>query len=187
MEKNKKSPDIRVVEAYAQKCYDNANCEYGGGNYYIHINLVGDVLKKYKHVFKSTDDLYITSCAVPTHDLIEEAKQSFNNIKDVCGKDVAKITLLVTDVPAENRLMKHLLTMGKTVGDHRAIILKMCDIYANASFSKKCGSSMYSKYVREYQYRRPIFQMALEWYKDKLDQDVLQNFWNELDEIHNFK
>lgn len=82
--------------------------------------------------------------------------------------------------------MKHLLTMGKTVQDYRAIILKMCDIYANAKYSKEHGSSMYKKYVKEYQYRRPIFKMALEWYKDNLVQEELDMLWKELDEIHGF-
>jgi hypothetical protein len=77
--------------------------------------------------------------------------------------------------------------MPKTVRDYRAIILKMCDMHANASFSKSSGSSMYKKYVREYRYRKPIFQMALEWYTDKLNQEVLQQFWNELDELHGVK
>ena len=70
--------------------------------------------------------------------------------------------------------MKHLLTMGKTVEDYRAIILKMADIWSNATYSKTSGSSMYGKYVDEYQYRKPIFQMGLKWYREFLNQEILK-------------
>ena len=77
--------------------------------------------------------------------------------------------------------------MGKTVKDYRAIIVKMADLRANALYSKTTGSSMYRKYVAEYQYRRPIFKMALRWYLNKLNFFILDEFWDELDEIHGFK
>lgn len=176
---------IAIIESYAKECYDKANCTYGDGSYYIHINMVVDAVKKFGAVFKHPSDYFDTLGAAHTHDLIEDAKQTFNNIKDACGVEIAKITLAVTDVHAENRLMRHLLTMHKTVSDYRSIILKMCDIYANASYSKKTGSSMYKKYCTEYAYRKPIFIEALKWYKDKINQDELRKLWVELDIVHN--
>ena len=184
MKKYKEMPDANIIKDYAMRCYDNANCEYDGGSFLKHITMVSDNVKKYQDVFKNREDALHTYGAGFTHDLMEDAKQTYNNIYDVCGKDVADITLGVTDVPAENRLLKHLLTMGKTVRDHRAIILKMCDILANATFSKETGSSMYQKYVFEYQYRKPIFKTALGWYKEELNLDLLNELWKELDEIH---
>lgn len=68
--------------------------------------------------------------------------------------------------------------------DYRAIILKMCDILSNATYSKAHGSSMYKKYVEEYSYRKPIFKKALSWYKDDLDAHELDLLWKELDEVH---
>ena len=44
-----------------------------------------------------------------------------------------------------------------------------------------------NKYVEEYQYRRPIFKKALAWYMDELDAEVLEDLWNELDEVHGVK
>ena len=92
-----------------------------------------------------------------------------------------------TDVHEENRLLRHLFTMGKTVKNYRAIIVKMADMRANATYSKENGSSMYKTYVAEYLYRRPIFKKALMWYKEYLDAEVLAEFWKELDEIHGYK
>ena len=177
-----------TIKTYAQRCYDEANCEYGmGQNYFVHIDMVIENLLKYCRVFTSVEDATNTLYAGFTHDLMEDAKQTWNDINKVCGKEIADITLSVTDVPAENRLMKHLLTMGKTVRDHRAIILKMADMLANATYSRDTGSSMYKKYVAEYEYRRPIFQMALAWHKDYLNQVPLDELWKELDEVHGYK
>jgi hypothetical protein len=164
----------------ARKQYNDSNCKYDDNEYIYHIDMVVDFLTKHIAVFKSLKDAEDTLIATLYHDSIEDAKQTYNNICDVAGKEVADITLRVTDVPAKNRLMKHLLTMGKTVQDYRAIILKM------ASFSKTSGSSMYAKYVEEYQYRRPIFKKALTWYKNELDADMLQQLWDELDYIHGY-
>ena len=176
--------NLKKIEEYAEKCYADANCTYGDGSYMIHIHMVNDFLVRHVSVFKNTKDATNTMGAADCHDLIEDAKQTYNNIYDASNKDIADIVLSVTDVPAQNRLMKHLLTMGKTVQDYRVIILKMADIWANDTFSKTNKSSMYGKYVAEYPYRKTIFQMALKWYKNVLDQDELDKMWNELDNVH---
>jgi (p)ppGpp synthase/HD superfamily hydrolase len=175
---------IEEIKAYAQKCYDDANCKYGNENYFTHILMVESFAIKYKDVFILAEDSYNTLCSTYTHDTIEDAKQTYNDIMRVAGKDIADITLAVTDVHAENRLMRHLLTMHKTVKDHRAIILKLCDILANATYSKETKSSMYPRYVEEYPYRKAIFKTALKWYSKQLNNEVLNTLWDELDEVH---
>jgi len=172
---------------FARKAHDAANCKYDGKNYYTHVSMVEDVVDIYSMIFNDEYDYKVTRDAASCHDLIEDAQLSFNNVKDATNLDVARIVLAVTDVHEENRLMRHLMTMGKTVKDYRAIILKLCDIHANASYSKNNGSSMYKKYVKEYEYRRPIFMEALKWYKEHLNMDVVNELWMNLDEIHEYK
>lgn len=176
-----------LLREVARRQYNDANCKYGDNEYIYHIDMVANAIKKYQDVFINQNDYNNTYMASLFHDSMEDAKQTYNNILAVSNKDVADIVLRVTDVPAENRLMKHLLTMGKTVEDYRAIILKMCDMWANATYSKTSGSSMYIKYVDEYQYRKPIFQMALRWYISSLDQILLAELWEELDYAHGVK
>lgn len=176
--------DFNSLREIAHQQYVDANCKYDNSEYILHIDMVVNVVKNHKNVFKINEDYENTVSSALFHDCIEDAKQSHGDISKITGGDIADITLAVTDVPANNRLMKHLLTMGKTVKDYRAIILKMSDIYANASYSKTHSKSMYKKYVTEYAYRKPIFQLALSWYKEFLNQDELDRFWKELDEIH---
>lgn len=176
-----------TVSEFAKKAHDDANCTYDGKSYYTHIEMVENVIDIYSMIFNNEYDYKVTRDAGSCHDLIEDAQLTFNDVSNATSTDVARIVLAVTDVPEENRLMRHLMTMGKTVKDYRAIVLKLCDIHANASFSKTSGSSMYKKYVKEYEYRRPIFKTALSWYYEHLNIDVVNELWQNLDEIHCYK
>jgi (p)ppGpp synthase/HD superfamily hydrolase len=176
--------NIQSVKEYAFKCHKDANCTYSDGEpYSVHLEMVLNILEKYVHAFRNPLDRIHTCGAALCHDTIEDARQSYSDICNNTNYIVADIVLAVTDVPSTNRLMKHLLTMGKTVQDYRAIVLKLCDILANATYSFEHESSMYKKYKKEYAYRKPIFQQALLWYTDEIDNEVLSGLWNELDEI----
>jgi len=176
--------DLKEVSKFARLAHDAANCTYDGMNYSVHLTMVEDSMDMYETVFKAHHDYRVARAACSCHDLIEDAQLTFNDVKESTNKPVARIVLDVTDVHEENRLLRHLFTMGKTVKSYRSIIVKMCDMRANGLYSKDNGSSMYKKYVAEYKYRKPIFKMALKWYAEYLDQEVLTEFWKELDVIH---
>jgi len=183
----KNLPNLEDFSAFAREAHDAANCTYDGMNYSVHLTMVEDGIDMYETVFKSHIDYRIARAGGSGHDLIEDAQLTFNDVKEASNRRVAQIVLAVTDVHEENRLLRHLFTMGKTVKDYVAIIVKMADMRANGFYSKDNGSSMYAKYVAEYEYRRPIFKMALKWYTKYLDQEILEDFWAELDEIHGYK
>ena len=186
-EKEDKKKEIEEFATFARKAHENANCLYDGKSYSIHLTDVEDSVDKYETVFLHYKDYYVARKGASGHDLIEDAKLTFNDIKKASNRRVAQVILAVTDVHEENRLLRHLFTMGKTVKDYVAIILKMADIRANGLYSKTHGSSMYKKYLAEYAYRRPIFKMALKWHMENLDAEILKEFWDELDEIHKYK
>jgi len=190
MENSKLSDMESYLNEHRKKVNDihnKANCKYDGKEYVIHLDMVVDGIMKYETVFLNHSDYRIAVIGGYYHDTIEDAQLTFNDVKAVTNREVARIVLDVTDVHEENRLLRHLFTMGKTVKDYRSIIVKMADMRANGLYSKVNGSSMYKKYVAEYEYRRPIFKMALKWYVNYLDQEVLKDFWKELDKIHGYK
>lgn len=178
--------ELEEFSKFARQAHDNANCKYDGKNYYTHVKMVEDSIDMYETVFLQYVDYHIARKGASGHDLIEDAQLSFNDVKDASNKRVARVVLAVTDVHEENRLLRHLFTMGKTVKDYIAIIVKMADMRSNGLYSKENGSSMYKTYVEEYEYRRPIFKKALKWYSKYLDQEILDDFWKELDEIHGY-
>lgn len=184
---NVKKINLEDFAAFARKAHEDANCLYDGKSYSIHLTDVEGGVDMYETVFKNHKDYRIARAGASGHDLIEDAKLTFNDIKEASNRRVAEVILAVTDVHEENRLLRHLFTMGKTTKDYVAIILKMADIRANCLYSKIHGSSMYEKYLAEYEYRRPIFKMALKWHMEHLDAEILKGFWKELDKIHKYK
>lgn len=179
-----KRMNIEKISNFAKKSHQETNCRYGDEDYFIHLSLVAELVQKHSSVFTNIYDVQVVYAAAYCHDLIEDARVSYDTILKISNKDVADVVLAVTDVHAENRLMRHLLTMHKTVKDYRAIFLKLCDMYVNASYSKSHKHSMYKKYVEEYTYRKPIFITALNWYKPHFHQEELNILWKKLDEIH---
>lgn len=176
------------AKKYSIEKHNAAGCTYGDKyeNYVIHLEMVFENVNNFE-VFREYKDSLYTRAAAWTHDLLEDTQQTFNDVMGATNKEVAEITLAVTDVPAENRLLRHFLTLPKTVKDHRAIILKMCDMAANSSYGKYQKNSMYKKYQEEYVYKRYIFQKAVHWYPDKYNQDNLKKLWEYLDKCHSYK
>jgi len=178
---------ISNVRDYAKKCHENAGCTYGNNNenYVVHLDNVANNLKKYKNVFINWKDYLNSLAASYAHDLQEDAQQTYNDVKKATNKETADIVLAVTDVPAESRLLRHMLTLPKTIKDHRAIILKLCDLAANASYGKDVKNSMYKKYKKEWVgYKRYILVEGLKLHENKLNQAVLSQLIKYVDEAH---
>ena len=135
--------NIEKISNFAKKCHQDTNCKYGDEDYFVHLSLVAEQVQKHSSAFTDSYDVQIVYAAAYCHDLIEDARVSYDTILKISNKDVADVVLAVTDVHAENRLMRHLLTMHKTVKDHRAIFLKLCVIYVNAAYSNSSKHSMY--------------------------------------------
>lgn len=173
----------------AKQLHDDASCKYGinDESYVIHLDMVHLWVELNKKVFKNHMDYINTAMAAYSHDLIEDAQQTYNDIKKFTDKEVADITLAVTDIPAENRMLRFLSTVPKIIKDHRALILKLCDIGANSSYSLANESSMYKKYKSEWKYKRFIFISAAKWYPDKLNLNKFANLIQELDDIMDYQ
>lgn len=96
------------------------------------------------------------------HDLIEDARVTYNDIKDKVGKFVADLIYCCTEEKGRDRTERHAekyyqeLTVNKT-----AIFVKLCDIMANLTYSILTNSDMIKNQVAEY----PKIKGFL-WYKE---------------------
>lgn len=163
---------VQGAKNYGQRVHDAAGCTYGDDNegYIVHLDAVHEWVAMHKNVFKFDNDWWHTRAASYTHDTIEDAQQTFNNVKEATNKDIATITLAVTDVAAETRMLRFLLTVPKIIKDYRALVLKVCDIAANGSYGKGQKNSMYRKYQKEWVgYKRYIFVTASRQYEHELN------------------
>ena len=104
----------------------------------------------FKHLL--TEDEFILALKIIfLHDIIEDARLTYNDVKDLFGEDVAKGAFACTELRGQNRAERHgpeyyaLLKLDKVW-----TFCKLCDIHGNVAFGKMTGSSMFAKYKKEY-------------------------------------
>jgi (p)ppGpp synthase/HD superfamily hydrolase len=181
---------VQDAREYALKVHTAARCKYGEDDedYIVHLDMVEDWVSAHQAVLRKREDQINCRAGAYSHDTIEDAQQSYNDVKDATNKDVADITLSVTDVHAENRMLRFLMTIPKTIKDYRGLFLKVCDIGANSSYGKRFRNSMYKKYKKEWAgYKRNIFITASKWYPNELDLDEFDKLIKAVDEVLEYK
>lgn len=85
------------------------------------------------------------------HDSIEDCRKTYNDIWNMCGKDIADIVYCCTEEKGKDRKERHSEKYFKELAQNKdAVFVKLCDIIANVKFSLLTNSSMFSKYKHEY-------------------------------------
>jgi len=136
--------------------------------YEFHLRMVHKVGKQYSHLLddtldyftdKTKDELWnekfvslrgacLNSCWA--HDLIEDCRLTYNDIRMELGSEVADIVYALTNEKGKNRKeranYKYYEGIRNTKG---ATFVKLCDRIANVKFSKLEGSSMFEAYKSE--------------------------------------
>lgn len=142
--------DIQKIKEYAFNCHTNVNQFYDDKPYSYHLEMVYEFAKKFIHLIKENQNLVLASCYV--HDVIEDTRQTYNDVKDECGIEIAEIAYALTNEKGKNR--KERANEKYYVGiinTPYARFIKICDRLANISYSKSKNSSMLNKYRKESQ------------------------------------
>jgi (p)ppGpp synthase/HD superfamily hydrolase len=135
--------------------------------YEFHLRMVNYVGEKFKHLLDNTKDYYtgepyrgpkqeqvtlLQACMLATwgHDLIEDTRVSYNDVKEHLGQEAADIIYAVTNEKGKNRKErandKYYEGIRNTPG---AVFVKLCDRIANVQYSKMTGSRMFEMYKKE--------------------------------------
>lgn len=124
--------------------------------YEFHLRMVVQAAKNYIHLYKSSCKGDVESCiedimfACWGHDLIEDTRTSYNDVKIVLGQTAANIIYAVTNEKGKTRKErandKYYEGIRNTEG---AVFVKLCDRIANVQYSKMTNSSMFEKYKEE--------------------------------------
>jgi len=136
--------------------------------YEFHLRMVAHVANQYKHQLDDSVDYFTgkkeydrgsditvtlrTAClrAAWGHDLIEDCRVSYNDVKAVLGQEAADIIYAVTNEKGKNREErandKYYEGIRNTKG---AVFVKLCDRIANVQYSKMTGSRMFEMYKKE--------------------------------------
>jgi GTP pyrophosphokinase len=136
--------------------------------YTVHLHAVANILKE----FGFTDEVLIAAGYL--HDIIEDTKYNYNDLKREFGTEVAEIVYHVTDELGRNRKERHLKTYPKVASKPEAIIVKLADRIANTRASLHDDGKM-DMYKKEYAFFRQTI-----WNNNSLTEKM----WAELDRLY---
>lgn len=133
--------------------------------YEFHLRMANNVGQQFKHLLDKRDFYTCeeivnpvsqvslrSACMVATwgHDLIEDTRVSYNDVKDHLGQEVADIIYALTNEKGKTRKErandKYYKGIRNTPG---AVFVKLCDRIANVQYSKMTGSHMFEMYKKE--------------------------------------
>lgn len=163
-----KNITIHGVAEYAISCHNKTNHTYDGCAYSVHLSQVYGYAMKYSNLLKDNEsDLAFKGCWV--HDVIEDCRQTYNDVKEACGIEVAEIAYALTNEKGKNRKERANSKYYEGIRNTPcAQFVKICDRLANATYSKQMGSRMIEAYRKE----MPNFKKELysEQYKEMFDE-----------------
>lgn len=129
--------------------------------YSMHLHYVDHQARRFNHLIPG-DKLFLVRAACYGHDLIEDARITYNDIIEMAKKgmvgvpsesaeELAEIIFLCTEMRGRNRAeRKNDVFYHQLAQNELAVFVKLCDIIANLKYSILENSSMYDKYLAEW-------------------------------------
>lgn len=170
---------IISAENFFYKLHDvDCNQKYGDGlPYSFHLKAVVSIAKKFIHLIDDADKCDVIIACLG-HDSIEDARLTYNDIKNRFGEKVADIIYLCTEDKGRNRdERKSESWYNELRNNNLAVFVKLCDIIANSTYSYLTNSSMLNKYESEYH------QKVTKYLYEGID-DLYEPMFNELETIY---
>lgn len=139
--------------------------------YEFHLRMVSNVAKEFIKAIPNAndgetsfrDDVILAAWG---HDLIEDTRTSYNDVRNRLGQTAADIVYALTNDKGKNRKERagaaYYIGIRQTPG---AIFVKLCDRIANVQYSKMTGSRMFEMYKNE----NADFIQELGWFGDVTD------------------
>lgn len=126
--------------------YDNQH------NYSFHLEMVRREAVRLSEGILTKEETLLALAGAVGHDLIEDARLTYNDIKDKVGIEVADIVYACTEEKGKNRKERHSdIFYTELAQNELAVFVKLCDIIANVKYSILTNSSMLEKYKSEYE------------------------------------
>ena len=153
-----------LAEIYAIECHKNVNHTYDGKPYETHLEMVYRYAKRFLDLIPNYRDKEKVLAACWMHDLIEDTRTTYSDIKGEFGEEIAELVYALTNEKGRNRAeranKKYYNGIRKT---KYATFIKYCDRLANICYSQENCSSMFEKYKKEHKHF--IFELHDSTYK----------------------
>lgn len=123
--------------------------------YDFHLRMVARVAEQNMDLIPDSNDGEVNTrasvlLAAYGHDLIEDTRVSYNDVKNILGQDAADIIYACTNEKGKNRKERANEKYYEGIRNTPyATFVKLCDRIANVQYSKMTGSRMFEMYKRE--------------------------------------
>jgi len=156
-ELNPQSPITRITKPmvvygamrYATLCHERSNHLYDGKPYCHHLRMVARNAIKYVDLIPNADFNNVLG-ACWTHDVIEDCRQTYNDVLGATNETIAEITYALTNEKGKNRSQRaNQAYYQGIINTPYAAFVKLCDRLANVQYSVETSSPMTEVYRRE--------------------------------------
>ena len=140
---------IEKAKEYAIKCHTDTCHYYDTHLYSYHLQMVVDVANKFIHLIPEKDrDIVISSAFC--HDLIEDTRVTYNDVKTATCLEVAEIVYALTNEKGKTRKERANDKYYQGIRNTPyATFVKLCDRIANIEYSMSQRSRMLEMYRKE--------------------------------------
>lgn len=140
---------VQKAEQYAIKCHGETNHFYDNKPYDFHLSMVYNFALKYSYLVPVEQRNNFLAAAW-THDVIEDCRQTYNDVLKATNKEVADLTYALTNEKGKNRKERANGKYYKEIKNTpNAVLLKVCDRLANFTYSIESESRMAKLYANE--------------------------------------
>jgi len=140
---------LEKSKEFGIKCHRDANCQYDGKPYEIHLEMVYNIGLKFIHLIpKEKQENVLSACWI--HDTIEDCRQTYNDVKNSLNEDVAELAYALTNEKGKTRKERASDKYYEGIRNTQfASYVKLCDRIANYQYSIKTNSKMSGIYEKE--------------------------------------
>lgn len=166
---------IKAASEIAVMAHADVRHYYGENKlpYAVHLAQVYEFGQKYVNNLPNKGIQEVALVACWTHDMIEDCRLSYNDIKNKFSPAIAEATYALSNEKGKNRAARANKKYYMGIRANRAAwFVKICDRMANIKYSMDAGSSMYEMYKKEH-----------EKFKSELYADTYKNMFDEMDEM----
>lgn len=144
---------------YAYFCHYKTNHTYDGHPYLYHLKLAYSFAVKYVDKYFDTKVREIILAATWAHDVIEDTRQTYNDVKRELGEEVAEIVYALTNEKGKTRAERaNNKYYDGIMNNEYAPFVKLCDRLANVKYGKDNASN---KMLDRYRSEQPNFERHL--------------------------
>jgi (p)ppGpp synthase/HD superfamily hydrolase len=141
---------LQKTKKYAIEKHRNVNQKYDEFDYEYHLNMVYEVALQFIHIIEEEEERENVLCGCWVHDIIEDARESYNDVKKETNATIAELAYALTNEKGRTRQERANEKYYKGIRETKnASFIKFCDRIANVKYSKSKGSRMFQKYRDE--------------------------------------